>query len=65
MPKHDPLPFRKAKLSPMARLTKYLWLRANARNRRKPPEAGIAVPAALPKGPSPKQGGAEAPLEFD
>lgn len=33
--------------------------------RRKPPEAGIAVPAVPPKGPLPKQGGAEAPLAFD
>ena len=33
--------------------------------KRKPPEAGIAVPAVPPKGPLPKQGGAEAPLEFD
>jgi len=50
----------------MARLTKYLWLRANAAKRpRKPPEAGIAVPAIPPNGPLPKQGGAEAPLEFD
>jgi hypothetical protein len=65
MPKHDPLPLRKPNLSPMARLTKYLWLRTNARNRRKPPEAGIVVPAVPPNGPLPKQGGAEAPLEFD
>lgn len=33
--------------------------------KRKPPEAGIAVPAVPPRGPLPKQGGAEAPLEFD
>ena len=33
--------------------------------RRKPPEAGIAVPAIPPRGPLPKQGGAAAPLEFD
>lgn len=32
---------------------------------RKPPEAGIAVPADLPKGPKPRLGGAEAPLHFD
>lgn len=32
---------------------------------RKPPEAGIAVPAVPPKGPLPKQGGAAAPLDFD
>lgn len=33
--------------------------------RRKPPEAGMPVPAIPPKGPLPKQGGAEAPLTFD
>jgi len=32
---------------------------------RRPPESGVPVPALLPKGPLPKQGGAEAPLEFD
>jgi hypothetical protein len=32
---------------------------------RKPPEAGLAVPAVPPSGPLPKQGGAAAPLEFD
>lgn len=36
-----------------------------ARRRRKPPEAGIAVPAVPPRGPLPRQGGAEAPLTFD
>ena len=36
-----------------------------AKRRRKPPEAGIAVPAVPPQGPLPKSGGAEAPLEFD
>lgn len=35
------------------------------RGRRKPPDAGIAVRAVPPKGPLPKTGGAEAPLEFD
>ena len=35
------------------------------RRRRKPPESGIAVPAVPPKGPLPKQGGAEAPLQFE
>ncbi len=34
-------------------------------NRRKPPEAGIAIPAVPPGGPLPIQGGAEAPLDFD
>lgn len=33
--------------------------------RRKPPESGLPVPAVPPNGPLPKQGGAEAPLEFD
>lgn len=33
--------------------------------KRKPPEAGIAMPAVPPRGPLPLQGGAEAPLEFD
>ena len=37
----------------------------NRNRKRKPPEAGIAVPAVPPNGPLPKQGGAEAPLEFD
>ena len=32
--------------------------------RRKPPEAGLPVPAVPPKGPLPMQGGAEAPLDF-
>ena len=31
--------------------------------RRCPPEAGIAQPAVPPRGPSPMQGGAEAPLD--
>lgn len=34
-------------------------------SRRKPPEAGLPVPAIPPSGPLPKQGGAAAPLEFD
>lgn len=33
--------------------------------KRKPPEAGMAVPAVSPKGPLPKQGGAEAPIAFE
>jgi hypothetical protein len=32
-------------------------------NRRKRPEAGLAVPAILPRGPLPLEGGAEAPLD--
>ena len=39
--------------------------RGNPEPKRKPPEAGLAVPAVPPNGPLPKQGGAEAPLEFD
>ncbi len=31
---------------------------------RKPPESGMRVPAVPPRGPLPKQGGAEAPLDF-
>ena len=37
----------------------------SGKRRRKPPEAGIPVPAVPPRGPLPLQGGAEAPLEFD
>lgn len=32
--------------------------------RRKPPEAGLAVPAGSPRGPLPKQGGAAAAMDF-
>lgn len=32
--------------------------------KRKPPEAGMPVPAVPPRGPLPLQGGAEAPLDF-
>lgn len=35
------------------------------RDYRRPPEAGLPVPAIPPKGPLPLQGGAEAPLDFD
>lgn len=42
-----------------------LMMRIASRYRRKPPESGIAVPAVPPRGPLPKQGGAEAPLVFD
>ena len=38
---------------------------ARSQLRRKPPEAGLAVPAMPPRGPLPLQGGAEAPLTFD
>lgn len=34
------------------------------RGRRKPPEAGMPVPAVPPGGPRPKQGGAAVPLDF-
>lgn len=34
------------------------------RGRRKPPEAGMPVPAVPPGGPQPKQGGAAVPLDF-
>jgi hypothetical protein len=36
-----------------------------ATRRDRPPEAGLPVPAIPPCGPLPKQGGAEAALEFD
>lgn len=39
-------------------------IRWGFRGRRKPPEAGLSVPAVSPKGPLPKQGGAAAPLDF-
>ena len=42
-----------------------LRARAIGSANRKPPESGIAVPAVPPEGPLPKQGGAEAPLNFD
>jgi len=38
---------------------------AARRRKRKPPEAGLSVPAIPPKGPLPKQGGAAAPLDFE
>ena len=34
------------------------------KNRRKPPESGLSVPAVPPRGPAPKQGGAAAALDF-
>ncbi|KPM21717.1 hypothetical protein AAJ72_13785 [Citromicrobium sp. RCC1885] len=42
------------------------WLFQNRqpKRRRKPPEAGMPVPAVPPRGPLPMQGGAEAPLDF-
>ena len=41
-----------------------VYRRVKPRGKRKPPEAGLAVPAVPPCGPLPLQGGAEAPLEF-
>jgi hypothetical protein len=32
-------------------------------NRRRPPEAGLSVPAIPPRGPLPLEGGAEAPFD--
>lgn len=40
-----------------------LMQRLGAR-RRKPPEAGLAIPAVPPRGPLPRQGGAAAALNF-
>lgn len=39
------------------------WSKAHKR-RRKPPEAGLPVPAIPPRGPNPMQGGAAAALDF-
>ena len=49
--------------------TRMELLKAQARRtgparKRKPPEAGLPVPAVPPRGPLPLQGGAEAPLDF-
>ena len=41
-----------------------VYRRLKLRPKRKPPEAGLPVPAVPPRGPLPLQGGAEAPLEF-
>lgn len=38
---------------------------ARGDGKRKPPEAGLPVPAIPPRGPLPLQGGAEAALESD
>lgn len=40
-------------------------LAASRRKPKKPPEAGMPVPAVPPRGPLPKMGGAEAPLDFE
>lgn len=47
-----------------ARLADLVARHKSARKRRKPPEAGLAVPAEPLKGPLPMQGGAGAPLDF-
>jgi hypothetical protein len=39
-------------------------LRHRPAPRRRPPEAGLSVPAIPPRGPLPRQGGAAAPLDF-
>lgn len=44
---------------------KNFFKKPNLKPRRKPPESGLAVPVEPPKGPKPKLGGAEAPLDFD
>lgn len=51
---------------PFARraITEQLMKAFQPKGKRKPPEAGIPVPAISPSGPLPKQGGAEAPLDF-
>jgi len=40
------------------------FLREHGRNRRRPPEAGVAARAVPPRGPLPKQGGAAAMLDL-
>ena len=71
MPRHDPLPRSKP---PFDWLTMVLKSGGNIRigspgirfgHKRKPPESGLAVPVVPPKGPLPKHGGAEAPLDND
>lgn len=49
-----------------AEIAHLLALKTNLTSKpfRKPPESGIPVPAVPPGGPPPKQGGAEAPLDF-
>lgn len=45
-------------------LHRYASPRTRSGPRRRPPAAGMPVPAVPPRGPLPMQGGAEAPLEF-
>jgi hypothetical protein len=65
MPRPDPLPRRKSANSWLRRALESGVVGIGTIRRRKPPEAGIAISAVPPRGPLPKQGGAEAPLEFD
>jgi hypothetical protein len=45
-------------------ITNHLLKALQPKARRKPPEAGLPVPAVPPRGPRPKLGGAEAPLDL-
>ncbi len=45
------------------RKTRHLLEMVKRNNR--PPEAGVPMPVISPKGPTPRPGGAEAPLDFD
>jgi hypothetical protein len=45
-------------------ITEHLMKALRPTGKRKPPEAGIPMPAIPPTGPLPKQGGVEAPLDF-
>jgi hypothetical protein len=45
-------------------ITEHLMKAFQRKGKRRPPEAGIPVPAIPPNDPLPKQGGAEAPLDF-
>ena len=53
----------RGQVKPSLKSTMEDWKRTQ--RRRRPPEAGLPVPAVPPKGPLPKQGGAEATLTFD
>lgn len=55
----------KAAIVHLRKLRDALRGKGDGNPRRKPPEAGLAVPAIPPKGPLPKQGGAQAPLDFE
>ncbi len=45
-------------------ITEALLKALQPKGKRKPPEAGLPVPAIPPRGPLPLQGGAEAPLDY-